>query len=191
MARVLVTGQPGSGKTTLALRVVEILRERGEPLAGFTTSEIRRGGRRTGFTIAGIGGLERTLAVRGGDGPRVGSYGVDVTAFEEVALLELQNGLELGHTLIVDEIGKMELLSERFRDLLPSILEAPRVLATIHAHRHPVTDAIRSRPDVHLVEVSGARRGAQARAIAGLVCDASGAHAGGREGGAPNGAGVV
>ncbi len=153
MARVLLTGPPGSGKTTLARAVVEILRDRGEVLAGFVTSEIRRGGRRTGFVITGIGGLERTLAVRGADGPAVGSYGVDVAAFEEVALLELANGLELGSTLIVDEIGKMELLSAAFTDLVPRIIEAARVLATVPLAPHPVVDALKARPDVTTLTV--------------------------------------
>jgi nucleoside-triphosphatase len=172
VARVLLTGRPGVGKTTLTLRVVDILRKRGEPLAGFTTSEIRRGGRRTGFTIAGLGGLERTLAVRDGPGPRVGSYGVDIEAFEDVALLELQNGLELGSTLVIDEIGKMELLSSAFQKLLPDLFEASRVLATVHAHRDPVTDALKRRPDVRVFSVDRARRDEQAQLVADLVTDA-------------------
>ena len=142
-------------------------------LAGFTTSDIRRGGRRTGFTITGIGGLERTLAVRDGPGPRVGSYGVDVAAFEEVALLELQNGLELGYTLVIDEIGKMELLSEAFRSLLPDVFEAPRLIATIHAHKHPLTDELKDRPDVRVVRVERGRRDEQAGELADLLLDAA------------------
>lgn len=153
MGRVLVTGPPGSGKTTLTVRVVELLREAGEMLAGFTTREIKRGGRRTGFTIAGIGGLERTLATEGGPGPRIGRYGVDVAAFEEVALLEIESGLDLGSTLVIDEIGKMELLSERFRKLLPAVFESPRLLATVHDLSHPVTDELKRRDDVRLVAV--------------------------------------
>src|SRR3990172_8484153 len=94
MGRVLVAGRPGSGKTTLALRVLEALRDRGEHVSGFSTKEIKRGGRRTGFMVTGVGGLERTLATVAphGPGPRVGRYGVDVAAFEDVALLELQTG---------------------------------------------------------------------------------------------------
>jgi nucleoside-triphosphatase len=132
---------------------VDVLRERGEILAGFVTSEIRRGGRRSGFVVTGIGGLERKLAVRGGAGPKVGSYGVDVRAFEEVALLELTNGLELGSTLIVDEIGKMELLSAAFADLVPRIFDAGRVLATVPAAPHPLIDGLKARPDVSLITV--------------------------------------
>jgi nucleoside-triphosphatase len=169
VARVLLTGSPGSGKTTLSGRVVESLRSRGEVLAGFLTLEIRRGGRRTGFTIRGIGGLERTLAVRGGPGPKVGTYGVDLGAFEEVALLELCNGLELGSTLIIDEIGKMELLSQRFRELVPEIFESPRVLATIGESHDPVIDDLRRRGDVHTVSVH--TRDVDPERIADLVAD--------------------
>ena len=153
MAKVLLTGPPGAGKTTLTNRAAQLLRERGEPLAGFVTSEIRRGGRRTGFTITGMNGLERTLAVRGSTEPVVGGYSVDIAAFEEVALLEIESGLDLGSTIVVDEIGKMELLSERFRNLLPLIFEAPRVLATVHAHSDPLTDELKSRADVRTVDV--------------------------------------
>lgn len=172
VARVLLTGPPGVGKTTLVLDVVDILRENGEVLAGFTTSEVRRGGRRTGFTVRGLGGRERTLAVRGGPGPRVGSYGVDVEAFEDVALLELQNGVELGSTLVVDEIGKMELLSDAFRSLIPEIFAAPRLVATVQAQPHPLTAPLKERRDVHLVEIERGRRHEQASAVAALVMDA-------------------
>ena len=57
---------------------------------------------------------------------------------------------------MVDEIGSMELLSERFRELLPRIFGARRLLATVHAKPDPVTDALKQRDDVHVLEVPGA-----------------------------------
>lgn len=154
MGRVLITGRPGSGKTTLVARAAEILTLRGETLGGFVTREIRRGGRRTGFTVAGLHGQERTLAVEGGPGPRVGRYGVDVAAFEGVAIVELESALELGSVIVIDEIGTMELLSSRFRDLLARAMDAPRVLATVHARRHPTSDWVKQRVDVRIVDLS-------------------------------------
>ena len=171
MGKVVVTGPPGSGKTTLVGRVVEALRERGEVMAGFTTVEIRRGGRRTGFTVAGVGGLERRLAAAGAAGPRVGRYGVDVAAFESVALLELENGIEIGATLVVDEIGPMELLSERFRSLVPQLFCAPRLLATVHARPHPLTDSLRSREDVRVFDLALHDRDAALHSVLAAVLD--------------------
>lgn len=163
MGRVLLTGRPAAGKTTLCTRVLEELRERGEPVAGFTTHEISRGGRRTGFVVTGVSsGRERTMATAGGPvGGRavmVGRYGVDVATFEDVALIELEAGMELGATIVVDEIGKMELLSERFRQLLPKLFDAERLLATVHMHADPLTDSLKARPDVSLITVGPANR---------------------------------
>jgi nucleoside-triphosphatase len=170
VAKIVLTGPPGSGKTTLTQRVIHVLQERREPLAGFTTAEIRRGGRRTGFTITGVGGgLERRLAVRGGNGPRVGSYAVDVASFEEVALLEIESGLELGATIICDEIGKMELLSEPFRDLVAQIFDAQRLLATVQSRPDPFTDTLKRRADVRVVELPAANRDELAARIAAWI----------------------
>jgi nucleoside-triphosphatase len=113
--------------------------------------------------------LERTLAVRGGPGPRVGAYGVDLRAFEEVALLEVENGLELGSILVVDEIGKMELLSQRFRELVPLIFDSPCVLATVGDHHDPLLDGLRRRED--LVNVSVYGRDLDVADLADLVTD--------------------
>lgn len=167
MARVLITGPPGSGKTTIAQKVVHLLREDGHLLAGFVTREVRRSGRRTGFIVSGVGGLERRLAVEGGTGPRVGRYGVDVASFEEVAILELENGLEVDAVLIVDEIGPMELLSARFRELLPRVLATDRVLATVHEH-----DALLRDPAARIVRVTRENRDELAAELAVLVASA-------------------
>jgi nucleoside-triphosphatase len=146
VAKVLIDGPPATGKSTIATHTAELLRERGEPVFGFTTSEIRRGGRRTGFTVAGVAsGRERVLAVRGGDGPRVGTYGVDVDAFEEIALIEIENGLELDSTLVVDEIGKMELLSPAFAQLVEKVFAAPRWLITTQRPPHPLIEPLIAR----------------------------------------------
>ena len=113
MSRILLlTGVPGVGKTTLVRRVVDRLE--GLQLAGFTTEEICEGGRRLGFRIVPLAGGERTMAHVDFPGPeRVGRYGVDVAAIEAVAATALAPHPTVD-LYVVDEIGRMECLSERF-----------------------------------------------------------------------------
>jgi Predicted nucleotide kinase len=49
-----ITGQPGSGKTTLVTLIVEKLRFEGINIDGIITKEIKEGGARTGFQILDI-----------------------------------------------------------------------------------------------------------------------------------------
>ena len=110
--RILVTGPPGSGKTTLALRVIELLP--GWRFTGFYTEEIRGRAGRTGFRIATLDGREARLATAGGEGgPRVGRYTVHLTALEAICedALEPRAGVD---AVVIDEIGKMECLSPAF-----------------------------------------------------------------------------
>lgn len=90
---IFLTGKPRAGKTTLVERVVERLRREapGLRLAGFTTTEIRdESGERSGFEIVTLAG-ERAVLARVGlaSKVRVGRYGVDLEAFERLALPEM------------------------------------------------------------------------------------------------------
>ena len=49
--RIFITGMPGVGKTTLALKIAEGLKDLGYKVGGFITKEIRKNGRRVGFKI--------------------------------------------------------------------------------------------------------------------------------------------
>jgi NTP hydrolase family protein len=86
--RLLLEGRPGIGKTTVARRLVALLRDTGVPLGGFVTDELRRGGQREGFAVHAVNtGHHGVLAhVELPGPPRVGRYGVDLQAFERVAL---------------------------------------------------------------------------------------------------------
>ena len=119
---LLITGWPGVGKTTAVRAVAERLRARGARVDGFVTLERRDAatGARVGFDAVNLDGSRRApLAIakaRGQDAattPRVGKYAVDVESFESVALSVIERSHDVD-VLVVDEIGKMELLSPRF-----------------------------------------------------------------------------
>lgn len=147
--RILVEGRPGAGKTTAARRLAVILRERDVPVRGFTTEEIRVSGRRVGFAVNTADGQHGVLAHVDFRGPpRVGRYGVDLPEFERVALASL-HGPATGAVVLIDELGKMELASVAFRNAVQGLLESPcPLVATVHAHHHPFTDALKRRMEV-------------------------------------------
>ena len=58
--------------------------------------------------------------------------------------------------MIIDEIGRMELKSAGFRQAVAEIIKGGhRVLGTITLNPHPPADAIKQRPEVDLVPVTG------------------------------------
>jgi nucleoside-triphosphatase len=89
--------------------------------------------------------------------PRVGKYGVDLDGFERLALAALDP--PAGGATVIDELGKMELASKRFRETVTAVLGADvPVVATVHAFRHPFTDQLKRRSDVEVVRLSRANR---------------------------------
>lgn len=118
------------------------------------TAEIREGSRRLGFSLEALGGERGILAHVDIPGPpRVGRYGVDLEELERLAIPALAEAE--GGVAVIDELGKMELASERLRTAVTDLLERPVVtVATVHAHRHPFTDELKRRPDIDLVRVT-------------------------------------
>jgi nucleoside-triphosphatase len=151
--RLLLTGNPGVGKTTL-IRAI-IARLKGIRCVGFYTEETRRGGQRTGFRIVTLDGQEGCLASLGTQAPTVGKYSVHVEEFERLVLPLLNPVAQRADLYVIDEIGKMELLSRPFRTQIIELLAQPtNLLATITKRGNGFVDQIKHRSDVEIIEVA-------------------------------------
>jgi nucleoside-triphosphatase len=168
--RILLEGRPGSGKTTVATSLVRALRHRGVPVEGFTTEEIREGGRRIGFRVESVSGASATLAHIDRPGrPRVGKYGVDVASFERVALPSIAKAAGV---VVIDELGKMELTSREFRHAVFTLFETDvPIVATVHAYPHPFTDALKRRAGIERIRISTGNRDTLPEMLAGMVAN--------------------
>ncbi len=151
----LLTGRPGTGKTSLIKRAVaEMVGKAG----GFYTEEIRNRGVREGFRLVTLDGRSAILAHLNIHSPyRVSKYGVDIASLEQVGVSAFQQAARQCDLVVVDEIGKMELFSTKFRQAVLEIVDSgQRLLGTIMLSPNPWADAIKQKPQVNLVTVTRA-----------------------------------
>lgn len=129
-----ITGLPKSGKTTILSRIVEELKAHGLRVGGFISPEETEHGTRTGFYVQDIDtGEIGLLADVNANGPKVSKYHVDVKSFEGVALPSLRR-FNSYDVIIIDEIGRMELKSQKFSDALDTVLESTTpLIASLHS----------------------------------------------------------
>ncbi len=149
MQNILITGKPGVGKTTLIMKLIE---ELDLNAGGFYTQEMRIAGKRVGFKIITLDGEESILAHVDIKSPyRVSKYGVNLEGLEKVGVEAIWKALDENDVIVIDEIGKMELFSQRFKEAVNAALNSEKiVLATILLASNPYTDKIKRRKDVKL-----------------------------------------
>ncbi len=151
--KILITGRPGIGKTTIIRKLAHML---GNQAGGFVTAEVRSGGKRTGFMLECLSGKRAMLAEVSAKGShRVGKYRVLIQNLESIGIEAIDEALSQKKILLIDEIGKMEILSNRFRQLILEVLRSDiNMVATIGISDDPFLDGIRSAPDVNIFEVT-------------------------------------
>ena len=152
--KLLLTGPPGIGKTTVIQKVLSGI-EIGA--GGFYTDEIRKGGRRVGFSLKTLEGEEGILAHIDHRGRyRVGRYGVAIDRFEAMAIPAMVRALREQELVVIDEIGTMELFSQTFKDMVMRILDQNErhVLGVIHQGKEPFATSIKSRGYVEVIAVN-------------------------------------
>ena len=131
----MITGRPGSGKTSVIESTVKILRAQGFKPGGLYCPEIREGGTRLGFKIIDLmTGEERILAhVDQREGPQVSRYRVNVKNVDEMSEAAIGRALREADFVVIDEIAPMETYSEGFKRAVAVALDSDKpLLAVIH-----------------------------------------------------------
>ena len=150
---ILITGKPGVGKTTLIQKIVAKV---ALSCQGFYTREIRDNQEnRLGFEIITLDGKTALLAhVEQLTSHRLGKYFVNVDNINRVIVPCIEHAIHQAQIIIIDEIGKMELFSSQFQQVVLQALASPKkVLGTIMLAKLPFINKIKSRSDVMLVKL--------------------------------------
>lgn len=153
--RILLTGKPKSGKTSLLKRLLEQVEDK----QGMAAAETLDHGQRVGFDLQGSSGRAAALArVNHQTDISVGRYFVDVASLD--AFIEPLFRFKPEQLLYIDEIGQMQLYSETFQKLVQSYLNAPNdYLGTISSiYEHPFIDKTRGRKDILLCTITPENR---------------------------------
>jgi nucleoside-triphosphatase len=154
---LLLTGVPGVGKTTTVREAVRALSDL--RTSGFTTEEIREGGRRKGFRLETLDGESATLAhVDITSRCNVGRYGVDVGTMDRVAVRTLRSDASVD-LFVIDEIGKMECFSSRFVTAVGTLLDSnATVVATVPLKGSEFVRRIKGHSQAELWEITRENR---------------------------------
>lgn len=149
----LLTGRPGTGKTTLIKQAIARTKT---DAGGFYTEELRSRGIRQGFRIVTLDGQNVILAHVNFSGPyRVSKYGVDIFSLDNIGVSAIHRAIRESDLIVIDEIGKMELFSLRFKEAVSMAIDSgKKVLGTIMLNPHPFADEIKRHPKVRVVEVT-------------------------------------
>ncbi len=159
--KILMTGTPGCGKTTLCEKLVNTLKVEGRRVGGVLSKETREGGVRVGFKLVDIAtGREGILAHVSGKGPEVGKYKVNLAGIEDIGVASIERAIRDGMFLFIDEIGPMELHSKKFVEAVGKAFESELdVLATIHYRsKHPLVEKLKHSEGVELLVLDQGNR---------------------------------
>ncbi|MCS7250026.1 MAG: NTPase [candidate division WOR-3 bacterium] len=149
----LITGKPGIGKTTLIKKLISFFNLKN--ICGFYTEEIRERNVRVGFKIITFYNGEGILAHINFFSPyKISKYYVDIQNFEKLVIPELSLAKEK-KIVFIDEIGKMELFSEKFKEKVIEIFNLNKIIiATIPISKIDFIESLKSLPKVKVYEIT-------------------------------------
>ncbi len=150
---LLLTGAPGTGKTSLIRKLSEIFKEFNP--TGFYTAEVVEDGAKSGILVFNLQGDGRVLA---GTNLKsryvVGRYRIDMKSFENL-LDDVFSPEKKTSLYFVDGIDKVECQSRKFSKLIIELLNSDKpVVASIADKGTGIISEIKKRDDVKLLDIT-------------------------------------
>ncbi|MCQ2079784.1 MAG: NTPase [archaeon] len=161
--KIGITGLPSSGKTYTLKRVIEMLTKEEElSVGGMIDEKLSDGRRDVGIKVCNLQtGEEVVFATPETESKiTIGTLGVDLSLFESVAIDAIKSACETCDIIVIDEIGKVEVESQAFVDIVKEALDVDKpMIITLHKKsRNPLLQDIRRRDDMRILEVTPTNR---------------------------------
>jgi len=162
--KIGITGMPSVGKTDTLIKIIKSLEEHGYTVQGMITEPVIEKKKHTGFYVTNWKTREREIFahIDFEAKEKVGEYGVDTQALENIGVPAIQEAIldENINIIVIDEIGKMEMLSEAFCNMVIEALDSDKpIMVTLHKKsRTPLLQDVRRRDDIRILEVTPVNR---------------------------------
>ena len=162
--KIGITGMPSVGKTQTLIKIIEFLEKSGYTVEGMITEPIIEKKKRVGFYVRDWQTREKEVFahIDIDSKDRVGKYGVNINALEKIGVPAIEKAIidEDINIIIIDEIGKMEMLSERFCEMVIEAMDSDKpIMVTLHKKsRSPLLQDVRRRDDIRILEVTPVNR---------------------------------
>ena len=163
---ILITGLPKSGKTTLLRQIIKPYQYK----VGFVTNEVRENGERIGFEIENQRGDKAMLAsINFKNRYKVGKYCVNISNLNKIISTVLAYNPD--DLLYLDEIGQMEIYSDRFKRLTWRYLLSDNIcVATLSkVYHHDFVESVKLAAEAIIVEITEANRDQQQKFVGDLI----------------------
>lgn len=149
---LLLTGPKHVGKSTV---LDAALARVGGPIGGFRVDRVYEGRRLRAFRLVDVAlGDSAQIA-----SARKGGWDVNVAGFETVGAEAIRRAVQSAQLIVMDELGRFELGAPAFRNAVMEALSSPvPVVGVLKADANSFLDAIRSRDDTMILEVSETNR---------------------------------
>jgi len=154
---VLITAKPRTGKSTCIKKIINIIGK--ENCTGFYTEEILdpKSYERTGFKIHSLLDNKTCIlsSIESTSKLRISRYGVEIDNFENLVLPVLKGAMNSNKIIIIDEIGPMQMYSDKFKSLLLQLEESnKKIIGTIFYDSFSFIDDFKNKPNVQIVELT-------------------------------------
>ena len=163
---ILITGMPRSGKSTLLNKIIKKISNK----VGFVTNEVCKDGERVGFELVTHNGKKSTLAnINIKSKFKVSKYFVNIENLSSI-ITQVEDFSE-DNFLFIDEIGQMELFSNKFKSLVLKYLDSKNVCITTLSkiYSDEFIEKIKNRKDVIIIEITEENRGKKEKNIETLL----------------------
>jgi len=162
--KIGITGMPSVGKTDTLIKIIQALEDHGYVVEGMITEPIIEKKKRVGFYVTDWQTREREVFAHIDFElkDKIGKYGVDINALEVIGVPAVEKAItdEEVNIIVIDEIGKMEMLSEKFCEMVIEALDSDKpIMVTLHKKsRTPLLQDVRRRDDIRILEVTPVNR---------------------------------